>query len=103
MTRLAILCAITLAACAPLEPFTQAPTYQKVCVAVKWSSPAAIQQACRSGNVIACATIPPADMREPHAVIWTEKPASFDDRDRVCALGHEMLHALGANHERNTQ
>lgn len=60
-----------------------------------WSTPEQIVSKCGPGKV-SCATV--ATVRIPSSHIWAQKPRGFDDHERVCTLGHELLHALGADH-----
>ena len=63
------------------------------CVFVAWTDEDKIQSYCPPGAQ-ACATVGHA----PN-IIWTPKPAAFDDERNVLKLGHEFLHSLGARHK----
>jgi hypothetical protein len=77
--------------------FDQPLKLNEVSVRVAWSSNDQIRQRCGFDR-LACATVGSANL--PVSMIWTEKPASRRDSQKVCALGHEFLHSLGANHNR---
>lgn len=89
----AALVSVLLAGCTSL-PFVTPPQLESVTVAVRWSSIDEIALHCGIES-IACATV--GSTATPYSVIWAQRPDSFDD-PRVCDLGHEFLHALGARH-----
>jgi hypothetical protein len=88
------LCA-AIAACAPV-PYLADPALTQVSISVRWSTVEQIQKRC-GFDKLACATYGTEAL--PFSTIWAERPLSFDDAGRVCTLGHELLHSLGARHE----
>ena len=72
-------------------PFVKEPG-NAACVYVHWIEESMIQAYCPPGAG-ACATV----NHRPN-MIWTTKPAAFDDERNVLKLGHEFLHSLGATH-----
>jgi hypothetical protein len=72
-------------------PFLKEPG-QFACVQVYWTETP--EKRCGVGKV-ACATVGDG-LNLQH--LFAPKPRAFDDYDRVCALGHEFLHSLGAQH-----
>jgi hypothetical protein len=88
------LCLALLAGCAT-PSFDQPPTLTEVSVRVAWSTADQIKQRC-GYDKLACATVGKVNLPMSH--IWTEKPANIRDSRKVCTLGHEFLHSLGANH-----
>jgi hypothetical protein len=83
-----------LTACAG-PAFEQPPVLTEVSVRVAWSTNAQIKNRC-GHDKLACATVGKPEI--PHSQIWTERPSDPRDKPKVCALGHEFLHSLGANH-----
>jgi hypothetical protein len=77
------------------QSFDQPPTLTEVSVRVAWSTNDQIRQRCGESK-FACATVGQANV--PYSQIWTEKPSGNRDSRKVCTLGHEFLHSLGANH-----
>lgn len=87
---------IVLSGCAVLEQaYEQEPHLGIVCVQPVWSSAAEIQAMCGEGTA-ACGQI--GQHNGQLRLMWAERPASFSDAAKVCALGHELLHNLGATH-----
>lgn len=84
---------LLLTACAS-EPYVVPPQLDQVTVHVYWLTEGQIQ--ARMPGTMAFATHGTKDM--PVTAIWAIRPDGFDDAPRVCALGHEMLHVLGARH-----
>ena len=76
--------------------FDQPPTLSEVSVRVAWSTSEQIRQRC-GHDKLACATVGKVNL--PVSQIWTEKPSNIRDTRKVCILGHEFLHSLGANHD----
>ena len=46
---------------------------------------------------IACAEYPRADMNAQRVIFW--RPISFNDALTLQAIGHEIMHTIGAKHE----
>lgn len=88
-------CVALLTGCAA-PSFDQPPTLTEVSVRVAWSTSEQIKQRCGYDKV-ACATVGKVTL--PMSQIWTEKPSNIRDSRKVCLLGHEFLHSLGANHQ----
>lgn len=65
-------------------------------VVVEWVDPA--EPACRAAGAESKAEIYACAQAGPLCRIWAPKPRSFDDYDRLIALGHEFLHCLGWKH-----
>jgi hypothetical protein len=78
------------------QSFATQPTVTEVSVRVAWSTTDQIWDRC-GPNKYACATV--AKPSVPYSQIWTEKPSGTRDRRKVCTLGHEFLHSLGADHK----
>ena len=89
----AIACIAILSGCA--TAFDQPPVLTEVWVTVDWSTNDQIKQRC-GYDKLACATVGRPEV--PYSRIWTEKPQSLTDSRRICSLGHEFMHSLGANH-----
>jgi hypothetical protein len=89
-----VCCVAALTGCAG-PGFDQPPSLSEVTVRVAWSSVPQIVQRC-GPNKYACATV--GKVNVPFSQIWTEKPSDLRDSRKVCTLGHEFLHALGADH-----
>jgi hypothetical protein len=87
-------CLAVLTGCAT-PSFDQPPTLTEVSVRIAWSTNDQIRQRC-GHDKLACATVGRVSL--PMSQIWTEKPSNLRDTRKVCALGHEFLHSLGANH-----
>jgi hypothetical protein len=77
------------------QSFDSQPQLTEVTVSIAWSSNAQIWDRCGPYK-LACATVGKPNV--PYSRIWAEKPAGKRDTRNVCALGHEFLHSLGANH-----
>jgi hypothetical protein len=92
---LVIACCVGLLAGCATPQFDQPPSLTEVSVRVAWSTNDQINVRCGSDK-LACATVGRAET--PFSQIWTEKPSNNRDSRKVCALGHEFLHSLGANH-----
>jgi hypothetical protein len=88
-------CVGSLVGCAATS-FDQPTTLTEVSVRVAWSTNDQIRRRCGE-NKLACATV--GQPAVPYSQIWTEKPAGTHDTRKVCSLGHEFLHSLGANHD----
>ena len=84
-----------LGGCAIAPSYQTPPTRDQVLVRINWSQSDAIKRRC-GPLAIACATIGSPDV--PMSQIYAEKPAGRSDKRRVCTLGHEFLHSLGARH-----
>lgn len=95
-TLYAITCISALSGCAA-PPFDRPPVLTEVWVTVDWSTIDQIKQRC-GNDKLACATVGRPDV--PYSRIWAEKPQSLTDSRRICSLGHEFMHSLGANHSR---
>ena len=88
-------CLAASAGCAA-PAFEQPPTLTEVWVSVTWSTNEQIRQRC-GYDKIACATVGQPNV--PYSRIWTEKPLTLTDSRRICSLGHEFMHSLGADHK----
>jgi hypothetical protein len=95
LKSLVISCCVALLAGCATPGFDQPPTLTEVSVRVAWSTTDQIKQRC-GYDKLACALVGKPEV--PYSQIWTEKPSSSRDSRKVCALGHEFLHSLGANH-----
>lgn len=78
------------------QPYVTEPHLDVVVVRVEWLTEAGLRTRC-GANAQACATV--GRHNGDVTYLWALKPASFSDEARVCALGHELLHGLGATHE----
>ena len=75
------------------DPYGFGPNLGFVCINVRWSTPEETRAICGAGS---CAQV---GQRAGQVVqIWARRPDSFADSAAVCALGHEVLHSLGATH-----
>lgn len=84
-----------LGGCASFDKqFTVKPTISRVQVQVFWGTIEETKARCGQ-DALACATI--GSPERPMSDIYAVMPASFTDR-RVCTIGEEFLHALGARH-----
>jgi hypothetical protein len=70
------------------------PTKDRACIRVMWQELEKAQQVCGGGQ--ACWK-PSATGN--HDLIVAPKPRDFNDERRLMILGHEVLHALGAEHD----
>ena len=95
LKSLVVSCCVALLAGCATPQFEQPPTLTEVSVRVAWSTSDQIKQRC-GYDKLACATVGKVNL--PVSQIWTEKPSGTRDSRKVCALGHEFLHSLGANH-----
>lgn len=77
-------------------PYKVEPQIDRVIVQVVWTSPENIRSVCKNDKAYACATV--GSVERPFSTIYAIKPKSFSDRALVEALGHELLHSLGAEH-----
>lgn len=99
---MALLCgailAFALSGCEVFEqPYKQPPQLTSVYVHVVWADKETIEQRCGNKHAYACATV--GTVSQPYSTIYAIKPRSFTHAPLVEALGHELLHALGATHE----
>ena len=78
------------------QPYKEPPQLTRVTVSIVWVDGADVRVHCKSHNAYACATIGTPEM--PFSTIYAIKPRSFTEPPLVEALGHELLHALGATH-----
>lgn len=78
------------------QKFATQPTLDSVQITVVWVTPDRIHGTCGNEHAYACATVGTFD--NPRSTIYAIRPNSFSDTVRVEALGHELLHALGARH-----
>lgn len=86
---------LTLHGCATFDKqYTVKPTISRVQVQVFWGTLEETKARCGQ-DAVACATI--GTPEKPMSDIYAVMPASFTDR-RVCVLGEEFLHSLGARH-----
>ena len=65
-------------------------------VRVHWSTPEELQQKC--GTKAGCVSGVTAD--KPYVEIWAEKPQGWEDDERICTLGDQLL-ALSENPNSN--
>lgn len=79
------------------QPYKQPPNVSTVMLTVVWTEKAEIERQCDNVHAYACATV--ATPERPYSTIWAMKPRSFSHPPYVEALGHELLHALGATHD----
>lgn len=87
-----------LAGCEAFEqPYKQPPQVSQVVVTVVWTDKETIERQCGNKHAYACATV--ATAAQPFSTIYAIKPRSFTHAPLVEALGHELLHSLGATHE----
>ena len=95
--KAALACLLPLVAggCAVTPSYQTPPLRDQVMVRINWSSNEQIRRRC-GPHAFACATIGIPTV--PMSQIWAERPSSRNDRRRVCTLGHEFLHSLGARH-----
>lgn len=83
--------------CATTErEFIQRPTLNAVTIQVVWFDSEATLRGCPAGTH-ACATV--GTLSNPYSFMYLVKPRSWDDRERICNAGHELMHALGGTHE----
>lgn len=87
--------ALLLSGCAG-TPMTREPDRTTATITVEWSTAGRVAQVCgfgqRSGSpVLGCYT---SDGR-----IVMSKPTGWDDQLGLYILGHEVFHALGAQHD----
>lgn len=92
--RSALLLALACSGCTS-TPYLVEPKLAQVTVNVRWSTPEQIKALCGFDR-LACATYGSDQLH--YVAMWVVKPAGFDDHENVCALGHELLHNLGAEH-----
>ena len=85
------------AGCSTMGAYTKEPTITDINLKIIWSTKAEIAKRCGTGHA-ACGTVGPSIIGS--AVIWAEKPESFDDWERLRMLGHELMHSLGGDHAR---
>lgn len=78
------------------QKYSAPPAINQVALTVVWVDAAKIAEVCKNQHAYACATIGSA--QNPASTIYAMEPRSFSDNVRVEALGHELLHALGAKH-----
>ena len=78
------------------QTYAKPPQLAMVTVTVRWVEAADIAKVCGNEKAYACATV--GTLTQPSSFIYAMRPRSFSDSVRVEALGHEMLHALGATH-----
>lgn len=64
------------------------------CVAPEWVQQAQMAELCRDPKAMACAI-----ERNGYTTIYAVKPFGWTDSYRLEALGHELVHALGGEHE----
>jgi hypothetical protein len=79
--------------CAVTPSYQVPPMREQVMVRINWSNNDQIRRRC-GPTAFACATIGTPNV--PMSQIYAEKPAGRSDKRRVCTLGHEFLHSLGA-------
>lgn len=92
ITVVAVVLAILLGGCSSI-PMTKAPDKDVIWVKVEWSSPEKIAAECgfsRDG-VIAC-------FKDGYRIIM-RMINGWNDESGICTLGHEVFHALGAEHK----
>ena len=93
--RLLIL-ALLLAGCAD-QPYVNPPTLEYITVRMVWvGGIETLRESCQHHRANGCATV--GRYNGDLVTIWARKPTSFSDEPRLCTLGHELLHALGATH-----
>ena len=91
----AVIASAMLTGCASFDKqYTVKPTITRVQVQVFWGTIAETKARCGQ-DALACATI--GTPEKPMSDIYAVMPASFTDQ-RVCTLGEEFLHSLGARH-----
>lgn len=99
-TVLALTALALLAACGDAgvfeQPYKTPPSITTVTVTVVWTDKETIERRCGNRHAYACATVSTPGL--PVSTIWAIKPRSFTHAPLVEALGHELLHALGATH-----
>ena len=78
------------------QRYAKPPQLGSVHVTVKWVDAADIAKVCSNPKAYACATV--GTLQQPASFIYAMRPRSFSDSVRVEALGHELLHSLGATH-----
>ena len=95
---LGVLAALGLVGCAAFDQrYTKAPTRTVAMLSVQWATSAEIRKICQRETAFACVDrIPTAD--RPLVYMVAQRPQSFSDLPAVCAIGHEVLHALGGEH-----
>ena len=76
--------------------YTKEPTITDINLKIIWATKEELRKRCPGAD--ACATVGPSITGA--AVIWAEKPESFDDLKRLQILGHELMHSLGGDHAR---
>ena len=86
---------LVLGGCAVTPGYQVPPMRDQVLVRINWANNDQIRRRC-GPNAFACATIGTPNV--PMSQIYAEKPVSRSDKRRVCTLGHEFLHSLGARH-----
>lgn len=94
-----VVIAIVLGSCDAINagflPYEKKPSVMNVLVTVVPSTNDEIRERCGAG-AFECATV--ATPTFPYSTMWIDMPQSFSDTTRVCNLGHEFLHSLGATH-----
>ncbi len=89
---------LMLAGCATQQSYLTPPTLEYVTVRMVWLETVdGVRESCRNQSAGACATV--GKHNGGLVTIWAMKPTSFSDESRMCKLGHELLHNLGATHE----
>jgi len=73
----------------------KAPNKDRACAQVMWVEEEKALQLCRAGQ----ACWKPSATGSPYDLIVAPKPRDFNDERRLMILGHEFLHALGAEHD----
>ena len=78
---------MTLASCATASAqyIVSMPTFD---VRVHWSTPDELLQQCGS-KTAGCTSSATAD--KPYSEIWAEMPLGWEDDERICALGDQVL------------
>lgn len=77
-------------------PFKQEPQIVDVTIHVHWCTKDEIEKRTQNENAYGCGEVGQSEGNVVH--MWLLKPDSFNGV-LVEAMGHELLHALGATHE----
>lgn len=89
----AIVVVLLLAGC-PSAPFLEQPRSGIVCTNVQFLPATELAKHCPPGAA-ACATVGRVGVLQS---IYAPRPRDWTDHERICYLGHELLHNLGATH-----
>ena len=86
---------LLLVGCGDNQPYVKPPQINEATIRFEWMTNDQIAKRC-SEHSFACGTVGSVEM--PNSTIYAEMPQGFGDTNRVCLLGHEVLHSLGATH-----